>query len=89
LPDARTFPVCALWQSLQVTLRVHLALQERPPGVHLVTLLAVGVVEGIGEERRAIVIEERFAGFVLFRNLAASRVTLCAYLDLSLGCARL
>jgi hypothetical protein len=68
--------------------RVHLALQERAPDVDLVALLAVGVIERIGKQRRAIVIEKRFARRIAFENLAASRVALCARLDFSLGGTR-
>ena len=58
--------------------RVHLALHERAPVVHLVALLAVGMVERRGEQRRAIVVQKRLSGFVSFGDLAASRMALRA-----------
>ena len=69
-------------------LRVHLALQERAPVVHLATLLSVGVVQRLVQERGTIVIEQWFSGFVAFRYLPAPRMTLRAYVDFSFGRAR-
>ena len=69
--------------------RVHLALQKRPPIVNLAALLAVAVVKERGEERRAIMVKQRLARFVSLRELAAPRMTLRAHLDLALGRARL
>ena len=71
------------------TARVHLALEERAPIVNLAALLSVAVVKGRGEERRTIMVKERFARLVALRDLAAPRMTLRADLDLAIGCARL
>ena len=71
------------------TARVHLALEKRAPIVDLAALLAIAVVKGRGEERRTIMVKERFARLVTLCDLAAPRVTLRADLDLAIGCARL
>jgi len=62
---------------------VHPALEERAPDVHLVALLAVGVVEARREERREVVIEERLPGAVALRDLRAPGVAGRARLDLA------
>src|SRR5207247_1584046 len=68
--------------------RVHAALEKRAPRVHLVVLLSVWVIQRSREQRRAIVVEEWLARFISVGNLAASRMTLCACLDLAICSAR-
>ena len=44
--------------------RLHPALQERPPDVHLIALLSVGMVQRSAEQCRAIVVEKRLASLI-------------------------
>jgi hypothetical protein len=69
-------------------LRVHAALQERPPFVDLVALLAVGLVQAFREQRRPVVIEEGAPRVVAAGDLPTSRVALRAHLDLAGSRAR-
>ena len=67
---------------------VHPALEERAVVVHLVSLLSVGEVEARLDQGRDVVIEQRCAGRVAFRDVRAQCVALGARLDLPIGGAR-
>jgi hypothetical protein len=66
-------------------LRVHLALEERLPVVHLAALLTVGVEERVGEERWTVVVEQWLSGFMSFADLSAPRMALRAHVDFAFG----
>src|SRR5262249_54803779 len=68
---------------------IHSALEKRAPVVDLVALLAVGVINRIGEKRRPVVIEERLACRGTVGELTAPPNTLRANVDLAIGRARL
>ena len=67
---------------------MHPALQERAPGEHLIALLTIGVIQTGRQQRRKIVVEERFTRSIVFRKLRATRMALRAGVDLVCGIAR-